>query len=211
MEILLNVLSADDSLTERHSRRVAELTDALADGLGLGVERRATLRVAALLHDMGKIDDSFFDILHSREKLSEAERSEIRRHPYESAHILEPLEPFHPGITSIVSSHHECWNGEGYPNRLEGEEIPLGARVIAVADVFDALSQARAYRNPISFEEGLETIHRGSGTQFDPRIVGLLDRPEIRGRWREIHRIGMEEERRAAEHERAISESSPQR
>lgn len=194
VDLLLNTLSSGDETTARHSRRVAALTDALADPLRLPKRERATLRVAALLHDMGKVDDRFFHILHSRRPLTKEQRAEIKQHPHESADILQPLERTHPGLTCIVSSHHECWNGSGYPRGLSGEEIPLAARVITVADVFDALTQPRTYRGPLEPEDVLGEIREGAGSQFDPGIVRLLDRPEVWTEWREIAREGREEE-----------------
>ncbi len=197
VDLLLNAITAGDAATARHSRRVANLTDALAEPLGMGREERATLRVASLLHDMGKIDDRFFDIVHSHGPLTPEQRAQIRAHPDESAYILEPLERIHPGITQIVSSHHECWDGSGYPEGREGGRIPLGARVIAVADVFDALTQRRAYRDPLPPEEVLGRIREGSGRHFDPGVVRLLRRPEVWREWTKVARTGLEEERAA--------------
>jgi putative nucleotidyltransferase with HDIG domain len=198
VDLLLNALTADDSATARHSRRVADLTDALAGALRLGREDRATLRVGALLHDLGKVDDRYFDILHSRGQLTPEQRAQMQTHPWQSAHILEPLEKFHPGIKDVVSSHHECWNGEGYPRGLEGEEIPLGGRIIAMADVFDALTQPRTYHAPVPPEDVLGKLRDGAGTHFDPELVKLLDRPEVWRRWEEIARRGLREEEEAS-------------
>jgi putative nucleotidyltransferase with HDIG domain len=197
VEMLLNALTADDESTARHSRRVADLTDALAEPLHLSAKQRATLRVASLLHDMGKVDDRFFDIVHGRESLSEEEREEIERHPHESASILEPLEWLHRGLSAIVASHHERWDGGGYPQGLSGPEIPLGSRLIAVADVFDALTQARSYRDPMSVDEALAEIRRCAGQQFDPEIARLLARPAVSRRWREIVERGRRDEEAA--------------
>lgn len=194
VDVLLNALTADDAVTARHSRRVADLTHVLAHATRLHRRERATLRVAALLHDMGKVDDRFFDILHSRGSLTKEQRAEMRTHPRESANILDPLEKFHPGIKAIVSSHHECWNGTGYPCGLHGDAIPFGARLIAVADVFDALSQPRAYKSPLSPEDALGEVMAGAGSHFDPGVVRLLERPEVWRRWREIAVKGRAEE-----------------
>jgi len=186
VEVLLNALSAEDAFTEDHCRRVADLTDSFARVCRMDRKRRATLRVASLLHDMGKIDEEFFDIVHSTERLDPEERARIKKHPHESAHILRPLEPFHPGLPFIVESHHERWDGRGYPRGLHGEEIPIEARIISVADVFDALTQARSYKKPRSVESAFAEIHRGAGHRFDPGIVAQLDRPSVLAEWRAI-------------------------
>jgi putative nucleotidyltransferase with HDIG domain len=201
VDLLLNALTADDPVTARHSRRVADLTSVLAQACG-GLDRRemATLRVAALLHDMGKIDDRFFLIVHSRKRLSEEQRAEIQHHPHLSATILEPLEEMHPGIQHIVSSHHECWDGSGYPCGIGREEIPLAARIIAVADVFDAMTQPRSYKQGMSVEEALEKLDEGAGRQFDPRLVELVESPHVLACWTEIALQGNREEQDHLEH-----------
>ncbi|HEY0092853.1 MAG TPA: HD domain-containing phosphohydrolase, partial [Archangium sp.] len=186
VDVLLNALTADDAITARHSRRVADLSFALAQRCGMPRRQLATLRVGALLHDMGKIDDRFFHIVHSRDPLSEDERQEMEFHPHLSARILDPLEPIHPGITEIVASHHECWDGTGYPKCLRGEEIPLGARIIALADVFDAMTQPRAYKEGMPVDEAFEQLRRGSGHQFDPHLVDLLLCHPVKNLWAEI-------------------------
>jgi putative nucleotidyltransferase with HDIG domain len=195
VDLLLNTLQADDAITGRHSRRVANLAEALAAPLRLAARERSTLRVAALLHDMGKIDDRFFHIVHSRERLSPEQRAEIEHHPHESAHILRPLEPIHPGLMDIVASHHECWDGSGYPRGAVGEGIPLGARIIALADVFDAVTQPRSYHEPQDAKLAFEELERGAGTRFDPRLVRLLlGSPGVRRRWHAIAEQGHAEE-----------------
>ena len=195
VDLLLNALTADDPITARHSRRVADLAFVLgaADGR-LDREEMATLRVGALLHDMGKIDDRFFLIVHSRKPLSEAQRAQIKHHPHQSARILEPLEEMHPGLMKIVSSHHECWNGGGYPAGIAGEEIPLAARIIAVADVFDALTQPRSYKDPMPVEEALEKLDEGCSRQFDPHLVELVEREPVLDHWISIAHAGLDEE-----------------
>ena len=194
VDLLLNTLSAGDPVTERHSRRVADLADIVFATYPFGTRDHATLRLAALLHDMGKIDDRFFDILHSCEPLSDEERQMIEEHPHESADILQPLEAIHPGLSRLVESHHECWDGDGYPNGLSGSSIPLGARIISVADVFDALTQPRAYRKALSVDEAMKELERGSGTRFDPSVVQRVEREDVRREWRKIVERGRLEE-----------------
>jgi putative nucleotidyltransferase with HDIG domain len=188
VELLLNALNADDPVTARHCRRVADLSYALAEAAGLKGRTLRTLRVAALLHDMGKIDDRFFHIVHSRRPLTDQQRTEIQHHPHESAHILAPLEGEHPGLRDVVCSHHESWDGRGYPRGLRGEHIPVGARIIALADAFDAMTQPRKYRPAMEVEEALEELCEGAGTQFDPRLAALAAASPVREQWAEIAR-----------------------
>src|SRR5690606_13366618 len=139
VELLLNTLCAGDSDTAHHSRRVADLTDVLARTFRLNREARARLRVGALLHDLGKLDGEVAPLVQSDQRLDDRERRVVRRHTLESADILQPLESIHPGISLIVESHHEHWDGSGYPQGLASAQIPLESRIISVADVFDAL------------------------------------------------------------------------
>ena len=199
VDLLLNALYAGDPVTARHSRRVADLSYALARESGMRDGELRTLRVAALLHDMGKIDDRFFHIVHSRKPLTRQQRQEIKNHPHESAHILQPLEREHPGITQIVSSHHECWDGSGYPEGLHDLDIPLGARIIALADAFDAMTQPRKYREAMPVERALQAIREGSGSQFDPALVDLACSREVRAAWEEVVERDMFAERCALE------------
>ena len=201
VDLLLNALTADDPVTARHSRRVADLSYALGAASGrLARDEMATLRVAALLHDMGKIDDRFFLIVHSRKRLSEEQRAQIKHHPHQSACILEPLEELHPGLMKIVSSHHECWDGSGYPCGIAGEEIPLAARIIALADVFDAMTQPRSYKDAMPVEEALEKLDEGCGRQFDPHLVALVEGDRVLDRWIEIAHAGLDDELRHLAH-----------
>jgi putative nucleotidyltransferase with HDIG domain len=186
VDLLLNALYAGDPVTARHSRRVADLSYGLAEAAGMHGPELRTLRVAALLHDMGKIDDRFFHIVHSRRPLTTEQRAEIKNHPHESAHILQPLESEHPGITQIVSSHHECWDGSGYPRGLRDLDIPVGARIIALADAFDAMTQPRKYRDAMPTERALQELREGSGSQFDPALVDLVCTQEVREEWEAV-------------------------
>lgn len=215
VDLLLNALTADDPVTARHSRRVADLSVELAQACGqLSRRRMATLRVAALLHDMGKIDDRFFLIVHSRKKLTEQQRAEIKHHPHQSAAILQPLEALHPGIQEIVSSHHECWDGSGYPCGTANREIPVEARIIALADVFDALTQPRTYKDAMPVEEAMEKLDEGSGRQFDPHLVDLIVNGGVLPRWTEIALRGQEDERQHIAHpsptEKALQQAVPE-
>jgi len=195
VETLLNVLHAGDPFTARHSRRVAALAEELARGHRLPREALSEIRLAALLHDMGKLEEHLLPIVHSPDRLSGDERQKIEEHPQEGAHILAPLAAIHPGLIEIVSSHHEAWNGGGYPRGLSGEEIPFGARVISMADVFDAVTQPRVYREADGIEDALRLIRSGGGSRFDPALIATLEQPATTARWIEIAEAGRREER----------------
>jgi putative nucleotidyltransferase with HDIG domain len=202
VELLLNALTAGDPVTARHSRRVADLSYALARAIRMPRRSLRTLRVAALLHDMGKIDDRFFHIVHSRKPLSDDERARIEHHPHESAHILAPLEPVHHGLREIVCSHHEAWDGRGYPQGLRGAEIPLGARIIALADAFDAMTQPRKYRSALTVPDALGELRESAGSQFDPELVETIHGAPVISAWTDIAGRGLfSEEEANGEHD----------
>lgn len=161
-----------DRETEGHSRRVAEISIKLAQAMGMSEEEIVHLRRGALLHDMGKIGipDS---ILHKPEELTEEEWAVMRKHPQLAFDMLNPIEYLHEAL-EIPYSHHERWDGTGYPRGLKGEEIPLSARIFAVADVWDALTSDRPYRSAWSKEAALNYIREHSGKHFDPQVVDLF-------------------------------------
>ena len=158
-----------DLATARHHSRVAEVCLKIGSHLSLSSEELACLELSALLHDIGKlgVDDA---ILKSATSLSEGEWAQMRAHAEIGFRLLRGLEEF-SGVAEIVHSHHERWDGAGYPRRLKGHEIPLLARVIAVGDTFDALVHGRPYRSAVSETEALQEIMRHRGTQFDPDVV----------------------------------------
>lgn len=196
VELLLNTLCAGDPVTARHSRRVADLTDAVGRTYRFDREGRAKLRVGALLHDLGKLEDHVFPLVQSHHRLNDRERSEMEDHTNQSADILQPLESIHPGISLVVESHHERWDGNGYPQGLSGDFIPLESRIISVADVFDAMTQPRSYHRPLEPEVVLKLLQQDSGSKFDPEVVSRVKRPDVWDLWRGIARRGRREEER---------------
>jgi putative two-component system response regulator len=172
IESLSHAMDLRDHETEGHSQRVAHLTVELAKALGMSAEQIVHLRRGALLHDLGKIGipDA---ILHKPNELSEAEWEIMRRHPQFAYDMLHPIEYLRPAL-DIPYSHHEKWDGSGYPRGLRGEEIPLAARLFAVIDVWDALTSDRPYRPAWSKQEALTYIREQSGQHFDPRVVELF-------------------------------------
>jgi putative two-component system response regulator len=161
-----------DRETEGHSRRVTELSLQLAQAMGMSDEGIVHMRRGALLHDMGKIGipDS---ILHKPATLTDEEWLVMRKHPQLAYEMLNPIEYLHESL-EIPFSHHEKWDGTGYPQGLKGEEIPLSARIFAVADVWDALTSDRPYRSAWSDEQALAYIREQSGKHFDPRVVDMF-------------------------------------
>ncbi len=155
--------------TAGHSLRVVDLTLQLAKALGVGEENLQHIRRGALLHDIGKmgIPDS---ILLKPSTLSEDEWVVMRQHPLYANELLKPIYYLEEAV-DIPFCHHERWNGEGYPRRLKGEEIPLAARIFAVVDVFDALTSDRPYRPAWTLDAALRYIREQSGKLFDPKVV----------------------------------------
>ena len=158
-----------DHDTEGHTLRVTEVTVDLAELAGIPMEEIVHIRRGALLHDIGKIGvpDS---ILHKPGKLTEEEWEIMRRHPSFAYHFLYPIDYLRPSL-SIPHSHHEKWDGTGYPQGLKGDQIPLSARLFAVVDVWDALSSDRPYRKAWPRDKVLEYIREQSGRHFDPQVV----------------------------------------
>lgn len=161
-----------DHYTGKHVESTVRFATAIAKKLGLSDEDLENIRQAAVLHDLGKIGISD-KILHKKSKLTDREFEEIKKHPQIAADIIRPIQFMHE-IVPLVLYHHEHWDGKGYPTGLKGEEIPIGARIIAIADVYQALTSNRPYRKAFSKKQALEIIEEGSGTQFDPRIVDIF-------------------------------------
>lgn len=174
IDTLRNVVETRDKETEGHSRRVSFLATALAEEIGLREEEVDKVRLAGLFHDIGKIGvkDS---VLLKQGPLNNEEYDEIKKHPAEGVGILSHFTPFEE-LLPIIGQHHERVDGRGYPMGLSGEEICISARLIAVADSFDAMISNRAYRKGLGIEKTMAEMERCSGTQFDPRIVDALKR-----------------------------------
>ena len=172
VQTLRYTVEAKDTYTRGHSDRVSEYSVLIGEKLGLPEDQIKTLRIGGLFHDIGKIGipDS---ILLKPDKLSYDEYSQIKNHPSIGAHILGSAEIF-KDIIPVVKHHHERYDGNGYPSRLKGEEIPYIARIAAVADTFDAMTSRRSYRGPIDIEHVKEEIKRCEGTQFDPQIAEVF-------------------------------------
>jgi putative nucleotidyltransferase with HDIG domain len=169
LDALSMALDFRDQSTSGHSRRVADLTAGAARGMGIKDAALIQIEHGALLHDIGKlrIPES---ILWKPAKLTEDEWQTMRRHAEYGYEFLNSLE-FLKGAAEIVYSHHERFDGTGYPRKLEGEEIPFGARVFMIVDTVDAMMYKRPYNKPVSFEDAAAEVRRCVGTQFDPSLV----------------------------------------
>jgi putative nucleotidyltransferase with HDIG domain len=171
-----------DSITYEHSRRVALYAQQLARAIGWARHEARDLALAALVHDLGKTWIGN-DILNKSAALSLEERRLIERHPIIGARILIGCDVDQFYVEAVLH-HHEAWNGQGYPSRLKGAEIPLSARILAIADVYDVLTSQRPYKAALSVEAARARLLEGSGTHFDPVVlhsfVHLLDTNAIR-------------------------------
>jgi HD-GYP domain-containing protein (c-di-GMP phosphodiesterase class II) len=157
---------------EGHGSRVSRLAEVIALRLGWGAGRIRRLRIGALLHDVGKL--AIADTVWGKPgRLSDWEYAAIRRHPAAGMRILARQPDFRFVIPSVLF-HHEYWDGRGYPCGRRGDEIPLEARVLAVADAFDAMTSPRPYGPPLPADEALAEIDRCAGTQFDPVVAGVF-------------------------------------
>ncbi|HYM50047.1 MAG TPA: HD domain-containing phosphohydrolase [Candidatus Limnocylindrales bacterium] len=169
LEALARAIDARDPYTFEHSSRVSAISLEIATGMALDADGRKALRRSGLLHDFGKIGVSD-GILLKNGPLDEAEWDAIRKHPVIGYEMLKDVAFLKPSLDGI-RHHHERWDGTGYPDRLKGEAIPLQARIVGVADAFDAMTSDRAYRKGYSVQFAVRTIHAGSGSQFDPAAV----------------------------------------
>ncbi|MBW1872572.1 MAG: HD domain-containing protein, partial [Deltaproteobacteria bacterium] len=165
-------MEANDLYTHGHSDRVMQYSRLIAHGLHFDLEHVQRLCTAALMHDIGKIGIPL-DALKKPQKLTKEEYELFKEHPDKGRRILEPIE-FLKDIVPAVYHHHEQYDGTGYPLGLREEEIPVEARILAVADTYDAMTSDRAYRAALSHEIAVAELKRCAGTQFDPRIVAVF-------------------------------------
>ncbi|MGE5542158.1 MAG: diguanylate cyclase, partial [Bacillota bacterium] len=183
-QVLLAIVDSVDQYTYWHTQRVVRYTDWIASKMDLDLAAAETLRVAAFLHDVGKIEVSR-EILTKAGTLNADEWLIVKMHPVWGADMVRPVERLRPAAP-IIESHHERFDGSGYPRGLSGKDIPLGARIIGIADAFDAMTTNRPYRKGLSPESALEEIRRCAGTQFDPELVrawlASIEDPDVRKR-----------------------------
>ncbi len=168
----LRALKLRDAKSEQHARRVADLTVQFGRSIGLREQDLVYLKQGALLHDIGKLIVPY-SVLLKPERLSYNEEQIMRSHPVYAYEMLSPIS-FPRMVVDIALYHHEKWNGEGYPFGLAGEDIPYAARMVAIADVWDALTTERNYRTAWSKGEAIAYFHEKSGVHFDADLVDLF-------------------------------------
>lgn len=166
VDLLVHSLEKKDVYTSTHSRDVSRISAKLARYIGMSDEEVFAIELAGLLHDIGKVYVAY-DIINKPSKLDDEEFKEIQKHPAGSAKLLENLNGF-ASIKEMAANHHEKWNGKGYPNGLKGEDISVGARILAIADTYDAMTSTRSYRKGLSHETAIEEIIRFKEIQFAP-------------------------------------------
>jgi putative nucleotidyltransferase with HDIG domain len=173
-DALAMLVDERDHATGAHIVEVEELARRIALEVGCDEAEALTIGVAARLHDVGKVavPDA---VLNKREPLTDDEWATLRRHPVVGAEVVRRIPELH-AAAPLIRAHHERWDGRGYPDGLSGHEIPLGARVIAVADAFTAMFAGRIYRAPVARGAALDELRRCAGTQFDPRVVTAAER-----------------------------------
>lgn len=174
LELMVKAMEARDPYTSGHSRRVAEYASALARDLGLNARDVDVIKRAALLHDVGKIYEEFAPILRKASKLSPEERIVMRSHVVRSAELVGTVARLRGTVLEAIKHHHENFDGSGYPDGLTGDDIPIGARIIMVADTIDAMTTDRPYRKALALDRALEELRKLAGQQFDPELVDLL-------------------------------------
>jgi putative nucleotidyltransferase with HDIG domain len=166
---LAQAIESHDPAIEGHSARVSSLAEVIARRLGWKSTGLSALHLGGLLHDVGKLnlDEA---VLRKPGPLDDREYFEIRRHPLAGARLIRSYEELRPALPCILF-HHERWDGSGYPTGRLCEQIPQGARIVAVVDAFDAMTSFRPYRAPLPLQNALAELRRGAGTQFDPTVV----------------------------------------
>jgi response regulator RpfG family c-di-GMP phosphodiesterase len=180
IKALAHALEAKDEYTQGHSERVAEEAVVIAQYLSLPQQDVEDIWIAGFLHDIGKIGIKE-SVLNKQGKLDASEWEIVQQHPVLAERILGPIDELRD-VIQIVRHHHERFDGTGYPGGLKGAGIPLGARILAVADTYDALTSRRPYRAAMSERESVDTIEAGAGTQFDPVIVRAFAGSRARAR-----------------------------
>jgi len=179
LRVLIKTLEARDQYTSGHSVRVSERSGRIARELALNARKIRLIETAALLHDIGKIDLAYGEILRQAGPLTPEQRELIRAHPDKGVEIVRSVRSIDPEILSCIRHHHEWFDGSGYPTGVAGEEIPIGARIIMISDSVDAMMTDRPYRKALTIDEVRKELLRNSGSQFDPVVVDAALKAQI--------------------------------
>src|SRR5436309_1493735 len=181
LELMVKAIEARDPYTSGHSLRVSEYARQIARELGLNPKQVDQIGTAALLHDVGKIHEDFAPLLRKAGRLTPEERMLMQAHPVRSADLAGTIAEFRGRVNRDIRNHHENFDGTGYPDGLSGKGIPIGARIIMVADTIDAMTTDRPYRKALSLSKALPEMLKYAGRQFDPKLVELVtESPSIR-------------------------------
>ncbi|MGH8543220.1 MAG: HD-GYP domain-containing protein, partial [Gammaproteobacteria bacterium] len=181
LELMVKAIEARDPYTSGHSIRVSEYARSIARELGLPPKHVDDVATAALLHDVGKIYEDFAPLLRKQGQLSPEERIMLQAHPVRSAELAGTIAEFRGRVQTDIRHHHENYDGTGYPDQLAGNAIPVGARIIMIADTIDAMTTDRPYRKALTLQRALEELVRFASRQFDPKLVELVAKsPSIR-------------------------------
>jgi HD domain-containing protein/MASE9 protein len=174
LELMVKQIEAMEPYTSGHSRRVQQYARALAREAGVHGRQIEQIATAALLHDVGKYHEKYWPLLRKEGKLTAEEKELLQSHPVRSAELVATISSFRGFVENSVRHHHENFDGSGYPGGLAGEDIPIGARIIMIADTLDAMTTDRPYRKALPFERVIDELAAYSGRQFDPRLAKIM-------------------------------------
>src|SRR5437763_1712067 len=175
-ELRVNAMEARDACTSGHSLGVSEYALAIAGELRMSATGVDEIKRAALLHDVGKIYEEFAPLLRKEGKLTPEERMTMRTHVIRSAQLVETATRLRGSVQAMIRHHHENFDGSGYPDGLTSNDIPMGARIIMIADTIDAMTTDRPYRRAMSLSRAIEELEAFAGRQFDPQLVKLVSK-----------------------------------
>lgn len=176
LELMVKSIEARDPYTSGHSIRVSEYARQIAREAGLAPKLVDQVGTAALLHDVGKIYEEFAPLLRKEGRLTPEERMLMQAHPVRSAELAGTIAEFRGKVQADIRNHHENFDGTGYPDGLKGDSIPIGARIVMVADTLDAMTTDRPYRKAMSLQRALEELAKHAGRQFDPQLVAIVSK-----------------------------------
>jgi len=174
LQVMVKAIEARDPYTSGHSVRVSEMSRAIAVELGLPARLIEEVETAALLHDVGKIHEEFAPLLRKEGRLTPEETALMQTHSAKSAELVGIISKFRGFIQESVRHHHERWDGQGYPDGVPGKEIPLGARIILIADTVDAMTTDRPYRKRLPLDVVIGELQKCAGSQFDPELITVV-------------------------------------